>query len=425
MNKKMRDLLAKHDLKVKEAKSFMEGETKDLEAFNKAMDEADAIMAEYNAEKRMFETEKASVATDPGADPQSEDPAEKGQKAPKDSIKEFADMARKGFNLPKTMSEGTSADGGYTVPEDIQTQINTYKESKFSLLSLVKVENVTTEKGQRTFKKRAQQTGFVKVGEGGKIGAKATPQFERISFEIGKYAGYFPVTNELLEDSDANIAQTLIEWIGDESRVTANKLILAVIGAKTVVNLENLDGIKKAFNVTLGSAFKASSAIVTNDDGLQYLDTLKDNTGRYLLSPDPTKPMEMRLAVGATFVPVKVIPNDDLANAEAYVKTADTDIVAGKAYYTLADTVYTLVATPLKANIATYYEIETRVPMILGDLNEGIVFFDRKKINIKTSDVAVTGELNAFEEDLTLYRAIEREDVNERDSKAYVNGYIV
>lgn len=99
------------------------------------------------------------------------------------SIKEFANAARRGFRNA-TMVEGTPADGGYTVPEDIQTQINTYRDAKFSLISLVDVENVTTSKGQRTYKKRAQQTGFAKVGEGGKITAGTTPQFERISYEI-------------------------------------------------------------------------------------------------------------------------------------------------------------------------------------------------------------------------------------------------
>ena len=29
------------------------------------------------------------------------------------------------------MNEGTQADGGYTVPNDIQTRINKYKEAKF------------------------------------------------------------------------------------------------------------------------------------------------------------------------------------------------------------------------------------------------------------------------------------------------------
>lgn len=300
----------------------------------------------------------------------------------KDSTKEFANAARNGFKINNSMSEGTPADGGYTVPEDILTRINTYKESKKSLKDLVDVEKVTTNKGQRTFKKRSQQTGFVKVGEKGKIGAKATPQFERITYEIEKYAGYFPVTNELLSDSDANITKTLIEWIGDESRITANKLILEQIETLSEVKLAGIDDIKKALNVTLGQAFKATSKIITNDDGLQYLDTLKDTDGRYLLQPNPANPMEMRLCAGATAIPIEVVPNDDM---------------------------------PTKTN---------KIPVIIGDLKEGIKFWDRQLMNIKTSDVAVIGDLNAYEEDLTLFRAIEREDVTLKDKKAIVRGYI-
>lgn len=179
------------------------------------------------------------------------------------SIKEFADAARRGFRNA-TMVEGTPADGGYTVPEDIQTQINTYRDAKFSLISLVDVENVTTNKGQRTYKKRAQQTGFAKVGEGGKITAGTTPQFERISYEIEKYAGYFPCTNELLADTDANITGALTTWIADESRVTRNKMILEQIATKDVTAMKDLDDIKKALNITLGQAFKPTSAIVTS-----------------------------------------------------------------------------------------------------------------------------------------------------------------
>ena len=100
------------------------------------------------------------------------------------------------------------------------------------------VDNVEEQLGRAGFEAKqiegnrnssSQQTGFTKVGEGGKIGAKNTPQFERIDYEISKYAGYFPVTNELLADSDANIASTLIEWIGDEARVTENNLIMGQI----------------------------------------------------------------------------------------------------------------------------------------------------------------------------------------------------
>lgn len=301
-----------------------------------------------------------------------------------DVVKEFANAARQGFKIRNDMSSSSDVDGGYTVPKDIQTKINKYKEAKKSLKDLVDVEKVTVQKGSRTFKKRAQQTGFTKVGEKVKIGGKTTPQFERLDFEIEKYAGYFPVTNELLKDSDQSIVNTLIEWIGDESRVTANKLVLAEINAKfTPVALTGLDDIKKALNVTLGQAFKPTSKIVTNDDGLQYLDTLKDTDGKYLLQPNPQDPMQLRLCAGATTIPVEVYPNDDMPTTE------------------------------------------NKVPFVIGDFKEAIKFFDRELTTIKQSDVAVIGELNAFEEDLTLFRAIEREDVVTKDAKALVNGYII
>ena len=376
MNKKMRELLAKIETKTAEAKSFMEdGENKDVAKATAILDDIDALKAEFETEKRIYEMEKETGAPTP-----EEIQGKKAEEAEKDSIKKFAEDARAGF---KAMNEGTAAEGGYTVPEDIQTRINTYRDAKTSLLRLVRVEKVTTNKGARTFKKRSQQTGFTKVGEGGKIGAKNTPQFERISYEIDKYGGYFPVTNELLADSDANIANTLIEFIGDESRVTANKLILEQIKTIPEVALSGLDDIKKALNVTLGQAFKATSKIVTNDDGLQYLDTLKDQDGKYLLSASPADPMRLVLSAGATTVPVEVIPNADLPT------------------------------------------VENKIPMIIGDLYEAVVYWDRQLMTIAVSNIAQVGDLNAFEEDLTIYRAIEREDVTTRDTKAVVNGYIL
>lgn len=303
----------------------------------------------------------------------------------KDSVKAFADAARQGFKVENSMNEGTPADGGYTVPEDIQTRINERRSAKASLIDLVDVETVTTNKGSRTFKKRAQQTGFQKVGEGAKIGARATPQFERMDYTISKYAGYFPVTNELLEDSDTAITSVLTAWIGDESRVTRNNIIRAAINTKEKTALTNLDDIKKALNVTLGAAFKSTSKVVTNDDGLQYLDTLKDSDGKYLLQPNPADPMQLRLCAGATIVPVVVIPNDDLPS----------DVATAK---------------------------KRKIPMIIGDLKEGIKFFDRKQLTITASNLAAAGELNAFEEDLTLFRAIEREDCQVKDDMAFVNG---
>lgn len=59
--------------------------------------------------------------------------------------------------------------------------------------------------------------------------------------------------------------------------------------------------------------------------------------------------------------------------------------------------------------------VRQRIPVIIGDLKEGIWYFDRAKTTIMTSNIASIGDLNAFAEDLTIYRAIEREDIKIRD----------
>ena len=378
MNKKLLELLDSINTKKEEVKNLAnEGK---LEEAKNAKEELKALQDKFDLLKDIEDEELEGMQ-------QKATSGEAKKAGAEDSVKAFAAAARNGFRVQNSMNEGTAADGGYTVPEDIQTRINTFREARSSLIDLVDVETVTTNKGSRTFKSRAQQTGFSKVGEGGKIGQKGTPQFKRIDYEIAKYAGWFPVTNELLDDSDAAITSVLTEWIGNESRVTRNKIIRDVINTVDKTKMESLDDIKHALNVTLGAAFKTTSKIVTNDDGLQYLDTLKDQDGKYLLQPNPANPMQMRLCAGATIVEVKVYPNADLPSD---VSTAG----------------------------------QRKIPMIVGDLKEAIKFFDRKHLTIVSSNIAQAGELNAFEEDLTLFRAIEREDCKLKDAAAVVNGEI-
>lgn len=305
------------------------------------------------------------------------------------AVHEFADAARHYFKNAKANTEGTDADGGYTVPDDIRTEINRYREAHFSLESLVDTEPVTTDSGRRTYQSRASHTGFAQVAEGGKIGNVAGPTFEVIDYAIKKYAGWMPVTNELLADSDANITNTLIEWLGEEDIATRNRLILALMQNGSATELANLDGIKKAINVTLGSAFKNSSQIITNDDGLNWLDTLKDSNGHYLLKPsmDPASPIKQQLAVGATNIPIVVVPN-----------------------------------SILPSNVATAKK--RGIPMICGDAKEGIKVFDRQQISILASNTASVTGFNAYENDMTLFRGILRLDVKAKDAKALVNGVV-
>lgn len=343
-----------------------------------AKEELVNLQEQYNILKDVVEEEQTGVSIDNFANALA---VKIASASGSDAIHDFAEAARHGF-YTNTMTEGTKADGGYTVPEDIQTKINQYKKAVFSLESLVDVETVKTGSGRRTFQKKAQAEGFKAVAEAGKIQGNNTPQFEILEYAVKKYAGYMPVTSELLADSDANITAVLTKWLAEEDIATKNAQILTAIATKAETDLKNLDGIKKAVNVTLGAAYAGGVAIVTNDDGLNYLDTLVDKQGRYLLSPDVQNPMQMVLAVGARKIPVKVVPNVVLAT---------------------------------KTN---------KIPFIIGDLKEAVKIFDRAKLNIMTSNVAAVGTLNAFEQDLTLFRGIERFDCKVKDSDAFVNGTI-
>ncbi len=370
MNKRMREIMTEVGERQKAAQALLA--EKNLDDAQSALDEVDALRREYELVARAYEGEKEEAA--PAAEKVAEAKAD-----PEEAFKSFGRAAKSGFKAA-TMSVGSNEDGGYTVPQDVSTRIEQLRSAKASLLDLVGVEKVRTMTGARTFQKRSQQTGFTLVAEGGAIAAGETPKFGRYTYSIKKYAGYFALTNDLLADSDANVANVLMEWIADESRVTANKLILGVLQAKASTAGTGLADIRKAVNVTLGQAFAPTARIVTNDDGLNWLDSLVDSEGRHLLKADPADPLKQSIAIGFRAVPLTVLPNSDLASGA-----------------------------------------KGALPFIVGDVSEGVRFFDRQLRNVLASNSAAVGELNAFNNDLTLYRAIEREDAVARDSEAWVN----
>ena len=367
---------------LKAAEIALDGER--MEDHAAKMAQVEAFNAKIAAvEKTLAEQERfdggAPDGPAPGVEPESE---QKGYDA---AVKAFAEAARAGF--PKTkaaeglMQEGSEADGGYTVPSDIVTKIIQLREARESLLNEVRVIPVTARSGRRTIKKRGQHQGFATVAEAAKLGRAATPQFAVLEYEIEKRGGYLPVTNELLHDSDSNIAAIVEEWLADEARVTANREILAVIQAKEAQDLKDLDGILTAW-VGLGSAFRATSSLITNDDGLLWLSTLKDGDGRYLLAPNPADPHQLRLCAGPHVLPVRTYDNNTIPTAEG------------------------------------------KIPMILGDLKEGVAYWDRQSFSLLVSNTASVGGFNAFEQDMTLWRGTLRDDCTAWDDGAFINGYV-
>ena len=375
MNKKMKELLGRIATKQKEAQALLD--EKDFDSAEKALDECDTLRREYDLVERAYKDQKAEAfeameAAGVGA------ASDKEASAAAASVEKFGHDVKDRIKAFTGLSEGISGSSQLVVPEDVSTRLEQLRTARASLLDLVRVTPTKTKSGSRFFKKRTTNRGFTLVTEGGAITEGEPPKFGKYDYAIKKYAGFYPVTSELLEDSDDNVSNILAEWLAEESQATVNRLIMDTVKTKTAKAVTSIDDVKYAFNVTLGQAFAATSKVITNDDGLNWLDCLKDKNGNPLLRENPTDPLSPILALGFRRVPLMVVPN-------VVMETTDK-----------------------------------KIPFIVGDLREAVEFFDRKHRTIMASNSATAGDYNAFSNDLVILRGIEREDVVTRDADAFV-----
>lgn len=190
----------------------------------------------------------------------------------------------------RAMSGINDEDGGLIIPQDIQTKINELKRQFDSLEQYVTIEPVVTRSGSRVLEKNADMVPFAEVQEMGEIPDTDNPKFTSLSYNIKDYAGILPISNTLLADTDQNLMNYIARWFAKKSIVTRNSLILNIVNAISKTEFENTDSIKRALNVTLDPMISQSSIVLTNQDGFNYLDLLKDGNGQYLLQPNPANP---------------------------------------------------------------------------------------------------------------------------------------
>ncbi len=277
-----------------------------------------------------------------------------------------------------SMNEGSDKDGGLTVPQDIKTKIRELRRSEDALELLVNVERVSTLSGSRVIEQHADQTPFDNVDEAAEFPEASTPEFELIKYKVKKKGGILKITQELLSDTAENIIGYLKKWIAKKAKATRNFLIIAKVREITKdaeVPVMGLDDLKRIFNILLDPAIALSASVVTNQDGYNWLDTLKDKDGKYIIQPDPTKPMSMML-FGK--YPIKKVSNKTLPSTKA--------------------------------------EGGYKVPIICGDLKEAITIFDRETLTIDISNVA--GKL--WETDQTGIKVRERLDIQSVDEEAVI-----
>lgn len=396
MSKEARALLKKINDKKNAIKALVnEGKTKEAkEAKAELVDMQDRFNILMDLEDDEDEDIKDQIDKDEATKAEGKD------KAPskKDIARAFVNRIVCGMRKTKlnekdqkimdAMSEKSDEDGGFTVPQDIQTDIHELRRTDDDLEQYVNVEPVSTLSGSRVFEVDADSTPWDDVDEGEEFGEEETPKLKQIKYKIKKKGGILKVTRELLQDTAENILGFLNKWIAKKSRATRNAAILKKLAEITTgkeVAISGYDDLKDVFNVTLDPAIASSSIVLTNQSGFNYLDKIKDERGDYILQHDVTDKSKM-LLFGV--YPIKKVSNKVLKNVEVKLEGS---------------------------NVSAY-----KYPIYMGDLKEAITLFDREKISIELSTEA--GDLWA--KDQTGIKVRDRFDVQAFDEEAVIKGEI-
>ena len=259
----------------------------------------------------------------------------------------------------------TSPDVAATIPESILYNPENEVKSVTDLSQLVTQFQATTASGKYPVLKRATER-MNSVEELQKNPELAKPEFEEVDWKVSTYRGAIPLSQESIDDSAIDLT-SLVAMNANEQKInTTNFAIAAVLKAftaKTVAG-ESVDDIKQILNVDLDPAY--NKMIIASQSFYQYLDTLKDKNGQYLLHEAITDGSP-RTLLG---VPVTVV-EDELLGA------------AGEAH------------------------------AFIGDLARAVLYANRKDIQVRWVDNDIYGQY---------LQAVTRFDVKAADKRA---GYFV
>lgn len=386
MTKAMRELLAQREAVAAKAREAIENGTaadvkaarEELEDINNRIEALRALEAE---EEREFENSRPRGEQKEREELKNEYKsvfvkALRRKRLNADERNIIRDYKRTFYNVMHEGGVVTDPDGDSSliVPEDVQTTINTIMRQLNDLTQYVRQETTTMLSGSRVLEADEEMIPMAVVDEYGEINELDNPKFTPVTYKLVKRAGFLPITNELLADTDQNILAYVSNWIARKVVVTRNVLVRDKLDELDKVPLADINDLKRVLNVDLDPAISASAIILTNQDGFHFLDTLQDNDGRPLLQPDPTNATQ-RLFKGR---PIVVMSNRHLPT------------------------------------------VDEKAPMIVGNLQQLIVHFWRGMFEL--SSTTEGGE--AWRRDSTELRVITRDDVVLWDEAAAVYGQI-
>lgn len=190
-------------------------------------------------------------------------------------------------------SEGEQRDGLTTesakvvVPSEVIKDVFDLKRSKYNLAQYATTKNVGTAVG--TYPVATNQTATLATKEElAEIADVDADMFKGVDYKVATRAGKIYLSNELVEDSEVNIVSEVKAQLQKLVDNTDNSNIMDLLKTFTKVSATNIDDLKKVYNVDLDPALDKS--VITNQSAFNWLDTLKDSDGRYILQPSISAP---------------------------------------------------------------------------------------------------------------------------------------
>lgn len=367
MNKKMRELQAKMLEQKKLIEGYMaDGDGRDLDKAEAALNEYDKLKKEYDLEARAAEMAKSEVPADDV----------KTEKA--NGFKAMAKMltGKALDEKEKALISGTNAASGenFLVPEDVKAEINELRKTYISAKSLVNVDTTDALAGSVNYES-GTPAGLTAFDDGGEIAEEANPTFVKKQFTIGWFGKLIPISRILLGAEKAGLMSYLNRWFVRNAVLTENAKIFDTLktgyNAGTPKAVAGWEALKKSINVDLDPSCLIDGVIVTNQSGFAALDEEKFGDGKPVLQENPANRTE-KLFQGLR---VHVFPDAQLPNID-----------------------------------------ETHFPVFYGSLKAGCTFVEHKSLEF------VLSEHFFFNKNQNCLRVIEGFDVMSTDASAYVYG---
>ena len=277
-------------------------------------------------------------------------------------------------------------DSGFVViPEEIVTDILKLKEFEFNLDQFVTVKKVSNGTGKYPVVRQSAVAALPVVEELAENPELAVKPFFELAYDIKTHRGYFRISREAIEDSKINVLGELKVWLARTIAATRNAAIIDVLknggagedGPTTKLVAEtvtDVDGIKDAINLNIQPNYEHNVAIVSQT-AFATLDKLKDSNGNYLMQADIKEATSKRL-LGARVV---VLP-DEMLGADG----ANTIIVGN-----LKDAIVLFDRSQYQAQWTDYMHFGE---CLMVAVRQDARLLDKKAAVVLTLDVAVGPE---------------------------------